>query len=1406
MSRRPVPAKKASVPNPFAADDDDGDASNPFSADEEEEEEEQQRPPPRAKASRPMKHQAPSFDDDEEEEAEEESPASKPAWKPPASSPFARQLPPAAAAPAEPKKKSAVPAAAKKAAAAKPAVKAVAAKKAEKEANPFAAHDDDDVEVEKEDEEEEERPVPMRGRGAKAEVKAAETNPFSPTHSSSAAAAAAQPAVKKPAAAKAEAKAVDSNPFSPTHSASAAPAAAKKADSNPFAAPTAPAAAAGKKADSNPFATAAPAAAAVAGKKADSNPFATPAPSSATAAGKKAESNPFADPTPAPVSAAAKKTDSNPFAAPTPTPAPASALSAAAASSTSSTGFIAKAASKLAGSTSSPVKAAAAAAPVPATASAAAPPTAAASATPAKAAAPAAKAVKPPLKREDSNPFAVEEDDEVIDDDEEPPATPPAQSKAIAAKPAAAAAPAAKAATSTTKAAPSPSPTVKAAVPSPTPSPVVKSVAASPTPSPVVSASPAPKPSIVSSASSTPSSSSSRSGGAPPPTLHIDDSSESSPPLASPSSGPLSPASVKREVHYQQRLKKAITDASRIPLASFGDDFDAKRWTAGLTSPLFELIREKYPVEEEEEVKRREEEEEEEEDDEGDHEGHGEAEGLSEAELAQRRREAQLKRDGAQPRLRRRPFDPEPFSSLFSLALSRLDVLRDQLDASIVAGNAVTSRAEAEHGRRMAAFTSSLGSLTVRFQRLDARISSVSHTAVRIGSTLDHINTTKLHNIRAYDLITHFIAFNSGDASRISPLFSSPKVADMYTAAEVIQTLEGITQEVRVQGTEKAVQLIQRVSEECESNLLTRFEDALSRGAVLDMKNMAKTLLGFKGKNVIRRYVFAAMQQIEDNTRKALAEKGGEEQEEEEEEEDDEEVDEEGEDEETRVARRRMTEDSLASPQVALFRSSIRLYYRSIVSTLRLQCKVCSQVFPNPSTILRAIIERVFSDKVADFLDQALSKPKLRLEDELLILAAAQQQTEKLTQQLQQLIKQLPASAASSSSSTGSAAAGSFDVSTLTDMQSGVFQKYREAYIGKETAFLRQRCIAAIQPILASQHAEEGAAAPDGDFLGFKRRAAALSTKQRWLISALEHEVVDDSLKDLLVSLKRSDALSDPSAVADNAFAIFSVVLSCLVDEYVQPLYAQVVPFLPAADPKQEPDAFYFLCVRLLSSIADRLRQHYTYFILPRLTAQTNTQAVCEQRLREVLGAVEVDLLNGLQRCLSAQLRYLQKLLLKQKPNDYRPKDEEALFSGKPTAACSAVVDSMALAYECVVQHMEGANVDHYLQVLGLRCYDLLVEHLQKMQVSELGAGLLSRDCKEYEGMVVGWHMRDVVERFGQLRSVANLFFVSVDNLAAWVQQEARVKGMDREELMKFVRMRGDYQQHKSKITAILTA
>lgn len=50
---------------------------------------------------------------------------------------------------------------------------------------------------------------------------------------------------------------------------------------------------------------------------------------------------------------------------------------------------------------------------------------------------------------------------------------------------------------------------------------------------------------------------------------------------------------------------------------------------------------------------------------------------------------------------------------------------------------------EVAHKQAMAQLSASLENIFIKFRRLDKRISKVSHTAVRIGNTLETVNSLK---------------------------------------------------------------------------------------------------------------------------------------------------------------------------------------------------------------------------------------------------------------------------------------------------------------------------------------------------------------------------------------------------------------------------------------------------------------------------------------------------------------------------------------------------------------------------------------------------------------------------------------------------------------------------------------
>ena len=201
-------------------------------------------------------------------------------------------------------------------------------------------------------------------------------------------------------------------------------------------------------------------------------------------------------------------------------------------------------------------------------------------------------------------------------------------------------------------------------------------------------------------------------------------------------------------------------------------------------------------------------------------------------------------------------FDPSPFSTLFESALERLSALRDETDRNIALYAAEARTAEEQHKEGLANLQEQLATVFTKFRRLDGRISSVAHTSVRIGHTLQTVDMQKKYNLQGQEIIQHFLAFHeasllaatsaaaaqarlpaifhieahtaAGSSSSASSANGSSlaglkdTVPELHRAAELIQMLSAISQDLRVKGTEKASELIAKTSNEIENEVSRR--------------------------------------------------------------------------------------------------------------------------------------------------------------------------------------------------------------------------------------------------------------------------------------------------------------------------------------------------------------------------------------------------------------------------------------------------------------------------------------------------------------------------------------------------------------------------------------------------------
>ena len=200
------------------------------------------------------------------------------------------------------------------------------------------------------------------------------------------------------------------------------------------------------------------------------------------------------------------------------------------------------------------------------------------------------------------------------------------------------------------------------------------------------------------------------------------------------------------------------------------------------------------------------------------------------------------------------------------------------------------------------------------------------------------------------------------------------------------------------------------------------------------MKNLAKILMNFKGKNVIQRYVFPVVEQLGSSqmSKQQLSSSASFsagnttaddtynpfESDNEGEEDDDDHIY--GSTADEHINKRLPTSSSSSKTSVKVNQYTLQLtnYYRRVLTLMRAQCAIVSAVFPQPLVVVKAILDLIFLSKIQEAVDLILNDEALTLEEYLMALSMAHEKTYRLIMKLQELIKLIPPTNPTATNST----------------------------------------------------------------------------------------------------------------------------------------------------------------------------------------------------------------------------------------------------------------------------------------------------------------------------------------------------------------------------------------------------
>ncbi|XP_047475468.1 exocyst complex component 5-like [Penaeus chinensis] len=189
-------------------------------------------------------------------------------------------------------------------------------------------------------------------------------------------------------------------------------------------------------------------------------------------------------------------------------------------------------------------------------------------------------------------------------------------------------------------------------------------------------------------------------------------------------------------------------------------------------------------------------------------------------------------------------FNPDLLHDAFTQAIKDLQLLDERTAKKCERLEAAVREEEVKHWQNVAQLLDNNREAFQSFQDLDSHINSVATKVVHLGDQLESVNTPRSRAVEAQRLMNHFREF----------LLPGPLVSEVFTdklkiyeAADVIQKLHLIAQELPSGKFENAKQKIGEKYDEIERSLIMEFVKAHRAGDKDRMKEIAAILSHFKG-------------------------------------------------------------------------------------------------------------------------------------------------------------------------------------------------------------------------------------------------------------------------------------------------------------------------------------------------------------------------------------------------------------------------------------------------------------------------------------------------------------------------------------------------------------------------------
>lgn len=274
--------------------------------------------------------------------------------------------------------------------------------------------------------------------------------------------------------------------------------------------------------------------------------------------------------------------------------------------------------------------------------------------------------------------------------------------------------------------------------------------------------------------------------------------------------------------------------------------------------------------------------------------------------------------------------------------------------------------------------------------------------------------------------------------------------------------------------------------------------------------------------------------------------------------------------------------------------------------------------------------------------------------------------------------------------------------------------------------------------------------------------------------------------------------LSPSADVPKNVMALSKVLSEAFGRSFTETALESGVAKLEQGDPRAEPD-LGVLNVLKNANLVCQLWQRYSSTALVPLTSS----APVVRREMTTFNQHNVVLLEGkinalVQRAVDVIVSWLAQLLLKQRKNDYKPKNDELSFARTNTEPCELICEFLGNLQEASTA-LSGKNREAFLLEVGVAFHSLLLDHYKKFPVNPTGGLMLTKDLASYQEAVAAYRIPALNDRFDMLRQLGNSFIVQPDVLRSYMT-ESHLGRIDARLLRPYLQQRSDWSSFSARL------